>query len=450
MADQYSGKFRLYKLSDFKKLPAMRWFIKPLVPRYGVTLLFGDAKIGKKTFLGLSMACAIATGTDWCGFATIKGKVLYIGGEGFFGLLGRQAAWEKLHGVKAGDDLRLFRVPVNFFDEPEVNNALMALKIQGFQPDFVVIDTLARSMSGGKENATEDMSKVFELMDFFRAELLRQQVQEVWSDTGVEIIHHTGKEGIDYRGSSVIKGAVDAMIMAKANDLEITLTSKGYKDAADFEAFTVRCESVSVETEEGPEDVLAVKERTDSPLAAKPPTKAQEDLRKMERVLICIGNKATHAQWFEEVHKWTTTTGKDGTVKKGWTERTFDRKLKTLKEQGRVIGGGDQGDCYSVVWTEQANQAREGVQPDEPEDASEDAPKEGAEGATDNCQTTDTSSPLKGDDCGVCGFGADKAQTKHRHAENVCGSRESRTAPDSSVAMTDLASAARQQLKDGK
>jgi hypothetical protein len=345
MADQYSGKFRLYKLSDFKKLPAMRWFIKPLVPRYGVTLLFGDAKIGKKTFLALSMACAIATGTDWCGFATIKGKVLYIGGEGFFGLLRRQAAWEKLHGVQAGDDLRLFRVPVNFFDEPEVNNALMALKIQGFQPDFVVIDTLARSMSGGKENATEDMSKVFELMDFFRAELLRQHVQELWSDTGVEIIHHTGKEWIDYRGSSVIKGAVDGMIMAKANDLQITLTSKGYKDAADFEAFTVRCESVSVETEEGPEQVLAVKECIGSPSAAKQPTKAEEDLRKMEMILICMGSKKTYTEWFEEVHQQTATKGKDGKPKEGWSQKTFDRKLKKLKEQGRVIGGGEQGDC---------------------------------------------------------------------------------------------------------
>jgi RecA-family ATPase len=166
---EYSGKFRLYKLSDFKKLPAMRWFIKPLVPRYGITLLFGEAKIGKKTFLGISQACAIATGTDWCGFRTTKGKVLYIVGEGFFGVLRRVAAWEKLHGVQTGDNLRLLRVPINFFSDADVENALAALQAQGFEPDFVVIDTLARSMSGGKENATEDMSKVFELIDYFRA-----------------------------------------------------------------------------------------------------------------------------------------------------------------------------------------------------------------------------------------------------------------------------------------
>ena len=123
MDDQYSGKFRLYRLSDFETLPAMRWFIRPIIPRHGVTLIFGDAKTGKKTFTGLSMACAIATGIDWCGFPTIKGKVLYISGEGFFGLLRRQAAWEKLHGVKAGDNLRFFRVPINFFEIVEVREA---------------------------------------------------------------------------------------------------------------------------------------------------------------------------------------------------------------------------------------------------------------------------------------------------------------------------------------
>src|SRR5262249_22835595 len=136
MADQYSGKFRLYRLSDFKPLPAMRWFIKPIVPRYGVTLLFGEPKTGKKTFVGLSMACAIAAGIAWCGFPTIKGKVLYICGEGFFGVLRRVKAWEKLHGVETGDNLRLLRVPINFFEKADFENALMALKVQGFEPDF--------------------------------------------------------------------------------------------------------------------------------------------------------------------------------------------------------------------------------------------------------------------------------------------------------------------------
>jgi RecA-family ATPase len=143
------------------KLPAMRWAIKSLIVRHGTTVLYGLPKIGKKSFIGISMTCALATGKDWCGFATQPAKVLYIIGEGFYGILRRQAAWEKLHGCLAGDNLRYLRVPVNFFEELEVDAAIKALKDQGFEPDFIVIDTLARSMSGGNENDTGDMSVVF-------------------------------------------------------------------------------------------------------------------------------------------------------------------------------------------------------------------------------------------------------------------------------------------------
>jgi hypothetical protein len=432
---EYSGKFRLYKLGDFKKLPAMRWSIKPIVPRYGITLIFGEAKIGKKTFLGLSMACAIATGTAWCGFATTKGKVLYIGCEGFLGLLRRQAAWEKMHGVEAGDDLQLLRVPINFHEDAEVTQALTALKAQGFEPDFIVIDTLARSMSGGKENVTEDMTKVFEQMDHFRAELLRQQIQEFWSDAGMIIIHHADKKGLDYRGSSIIKGFVDAMIMVTTDGLEITLSSKGYKDAADFETFTVRCESISVDTEEGPEGVLAVKERVVSSLqTGKPPTKEEQDLSRMESALVCIGNKATYTQWFEEVHKWTTTKGKDGKAREGWSDSTFQRKLRKLKEQGRVTGGENQGDCYSMLFTERAQRARKGVQPDKPGGASE----ERAASQKTTVNNHSHSHLLKRDDCDDCGFGTARAQSNDSHQETDCGSPESGNCPDPAVVMTDL------------
>ena len=437
----YSGKFRLYRLSDFKILPAMRWFIKGLVPRYGSTLLYGEAKIGKKTFLGISIACAIATGTDWCGFSTIKGTVLYIGAEGFFGLLRRQRAWERLHGVKAGDDLCFLRVPINFYDKDEVKAALAALKAQGFKPDFVVIDTLARSMSGGKENATEDMSTVFEQMDFFRADLLGQQVRELWSDAGMAIIHHTGKDGLEYRGSSVIKGAVDAMIMTKADNLEITLTSKGYKDVADFETFTVRCESVEVETEDGPEQVLAVKECVAGSQAGAKPTKEEEDLNKMTTVLICLGNKATYTQWFEEVQRWTATKDADGKViKEGWSQKTFDRKLSKLKELGRVAGGENQGDCYSF-----APKAKRGVQPDKDLGREKEGPRSEESTVTNNRHVT----PFKGGDGGDGSFRDRQAPSNHRQNENDGGSPESRADQDS-VAMTDLEQQVWRNLKPGR
>lgn len=100
MSADYTGKFRLYRKSDWAKLPAMRWLIKDLVPLHGTTLLFGQPKIGKKSFIGISQACAAATGKDWCGHATRKTKVLYVVGEGFYGILRRQSAEGRTSGTQ--------------------------------------------------------------------------------------------------------------------------------------------------------------------------------------------------------------------------------------------------------------------------------------------------------------------------------------------------------------
>jgi hypothetical protein len=179
----------------------------------------------------------------------------------------------------------------------------------------------------------------------------------------------------------------------------------------------------------------------------KPPTKAEQKLAKTETCLICIGNMATHAEWFVEVHKQTATKDKDGKPKPGWSEKTFDRQRATLVEQGRVIsGGGRQGDCYSVVFTEQANNARwrAGVQPSGPEDGDEGD----AEGRVETgSKPPSPSLPLREVTVTVGGFGTDRPPPKHRQNENDGGSRESRTEPDSSVATDDLIKAAKQQLK---
>ena len=229
---EYTGKFKLYKLSDFKKLAATRYVIKTLVVKDGINVLFGEAKVGKKSFTGISMGCAVATGREWAkAFATEKMSVLYVAAEGFHGLLRRQAAWEKLNGAICGDNLQFVKVPINLFNEDDVKEALAALKAQDFKPGFVVIDTLQRSMSGGSENDTEDMSRVFELAELLRSEL---------SGATILIIHHTTKDGLNYRGSSVISGSADGLIQAVSKDLMITLSCHGFKDAAPFDTFTVR------------------------------------------------------------------------------------------------------------------------------------------------------------------------------------------------------------------
>ena len=58
-------------------------------------------------------------------------------------------------------------------------------------------------------------------------------------------------------------GAVDGLIESQYDlkSKEIKLFCRGFKDADQFEPFAVRCEPELIETEDGQQEVLAVKER---------------------------------------------------------------------------------------------------------------------------------------------------------------------------------------------
>jgi hypothetical protein len=269
------------------------------------------------------MFWALLSSLDWLsrrrarGEATEQMPVLYVAAEDFPGLLRRQAAWEKLNGATCSDNLQFVKVPINLFNEDDVKEALAALKAQGFKPGFVVIDTLQRSMSGGSENDTEDMSRVFELAELLRSEL---------SGATILIIHHTTKDGLNYRGSSVISGSADGLIQAVSKDLMITLSCHGFKDAAPFEEFSVRLE-------------LAVTELTTGSATQKQSTKDERDADTMTLCLRMppLNNKATYTQWRERVRDFTSKKevvgGKVKVVKEGWSQNTFDSKLKLVKKK---------------------------------------------------------------------------------------------------------------------
>ena len=72
-----------------------------------------------------------------------------------------------------------------------------------------------------------------------------------------------------------------------------------------------------------------------------------------------LGNKATFTDWLEQMWKYCKVK-KDDLDKKGWSKRSFARRLDTLKNTGRITGGGQQGDFYSVTHTEEAKRARGG------------------------------------------------------------------------------------------
>ena len=188
-------------------LKPIAWLVRNYVEADSLALMFGDPGCGK-SFAAIDLACCIATGTPWHGHRTTPGAVFYIAGEGQNGLDRRFAAWAQ------GNEITLHDAPIFSSSRPamlctaggaaEVANAVEQLVIAyGQNPALIVVDTLARNF-GGDENSQEDMGAFIANLDGF----LRKSGE--WNAT-VLIVHHSGHADKGRgRGSSALKGAVDA------------------------------------------------------------------------------------------------------------------------------------------------------------------------------------------------------------------------------------------------
>ena len=172
----------------------------------------------------------------------------------------------------------------------------------------------------------------------------------------VLIIAHTDKKGVDLFGSVTQFANCDVLYMLKRQEhaFEATLSCMGARDIEAPPDVTVTLGEVTIETAKGPEQNLAVISGIVGAVkkSSKKSSKKLDDLTAMETVLeLTLGNKATRTQWMAGMQNYG----------RGWSEANFDRKLGQLKIQGRVIGGGGQGEYYSVSYSEQARAARGGL-----------------------------------------------------------------------------------------
>jgi len=197
-------------------------------------------------------------------------------------------------------------------------------------PDLIIIDTLARSMVGGDESATKDMSKVFDLIDTFRCEL---------KEPTFILVHHGTKDGLTYRGSSVIAANIDGAIEVSKEGLTLKLSCPlGMKDAAEFDTFKVRLEQMPVETEDGAESVPVVKDRLDWLDMTREELGRNEELA--FSVLAAAPAGLTWSDWFKATK--VAHGGKLGSS-------NFSDIAKRLVGAGGVKGGGARGAVFQVV-----------------------------------------------------------------------------------------------------
>jgi hypothetical protein len=242
--------------------------------------VYGPSGLGK-TFLMTGCSLSVAHGQPWLGAAiTSRGSVVYVGAEGTAHFAARVRGWYAHAGVSPNESLGFYLFPeaVNLLDVAAVSRFIADAK--AVQPVLVVIDTLARCLVGADENSAKDMGLAIAACD---------RIRKLTGAT-VVLVHHTGKDGGQERGSSALRGAVDTVIALTEDAGVLKLVCEKQKDGSPFQPVKVRLVAVL-------DGQTCVATLADGPTVADlsaPRLAALETLRRIHPV----SGPVTKTEWF--------------------------------------------------------------------------------------------------------------------------------------------------------
>lgn len=293
-------------------------------------VVYGDSNSGK-TFWALSVATAIATGSDCYGRKTDPGLVVYLASEAPGSIRSRMQAIKKYHGCDL-EKLAMVPVPMNFYngdqDAHDVIELVRAIEhIKGQRVRLIIGDTLARMSAGANENSGEDMGPVMARFD------------QVATATGAAlmIIHHNGKDAAKgARGWSGIRAHIDTEIEVteKEGTRSVTVTkqrelpSKGdtiYFKLEIIEMGTTKFGGAATTCVAIPDDEA----NTTNP--HKKPTKHDENVRTLERAW--WSSNAETRDGFPYISR---SALREMLVRDGMAERTAKNKTEASRPEGII------------------------------------------------------------------------------------------------------------------
>ncbi len=247
--DQYDGdviepnrrRLQPYHVTELGNRPRREYLMKGVFDCRAFGELYGESNSGK-TFAALYMAEHIAHHWPWCGRKVRGGTVVYIAAEGGLGLEERLIAFRQHHGVDQAD-VPLYVIPASIdlcSADSDTKTLIGEIERLG-TVRLIVIDTLARALAGGNENAPDDMGAFVLNCD---------RIREA-TGAAVLVVHHSGKDqSRGGRGHSSLKAAVDTEILVENVDSLVTVTVTKQRDYPSGDIFTFKLEPVEIGTDE--------------------------------------------------------------------------------------------------------------------------------------------------------------------------------------------------------
>lgn len=263
---------KLYHADQLHELPKIHYILRNEIPGNSFVMIYGASGIGK-SFVALDYSLEMAQ----------NNTVIYMAGEGQAGFLQRVEAWKKYNEMGSGN-LFFYLNAISLLNPLDLE-PFIAL-IEPYLPDVVVIDTLARAMTGSDENSTRDMG------------LLVQACNKIMERLGctVLLVHHTSKAGNTERGNSSLRGALDMAIKVSQSDDQIVIECSKTKDSSPFPTRYVKLEPVQVQIDgETLESVVVVPSETRPQKHSDSLTNGQEKIMKLLSWSIYDGIGATWA-----------------------------------------------------------------------------------------------------------------------------------------------------------
>jgi phage/plasmid primase-like uncharacterized protein/KaiC/GvpD/RAD55 family RecA-like ATPase len=293
-------------------------------------VVYGDSNSGK-TFWALSVATAIATGTECYGRKTDPGLVIYLASEAPASIRSRMQAIKKYHGCDL-ENLAMVPVPMNFYngdqDAHDVIELVRAIEqIKGKPVRLIIGDTLARMSAGANENSGEDMGPVMARFD------------QVATATGAAlmIIHHNGKDAAKgARGWSGIRAHIDTEIeVIEKEGIRMVNVTKQRELPSKGEAIYFKLEVIEMGISKfGGAATTCVAIPDDESNATKPhkkPTKHDENVRTVERAWWSSGAEERNGLPY-----LSRSALRDLLVKDGMAERTAKNKTEASRPEGII------------------------------------------------------------------------------------------------------------------
>lgn len=210
--------FKLRSETEQDRAPDPVWLIPGVLQEETLALFYGPEN-SFKSFLVLDLALSAAAGLPWASYGAKPEAggyppsrpltVVYVAGEGSRAIEKvRRPAWRASRGVDRPLSFYTVEAMPEFRDVAQVEALVEEIETSGVDPDVIVIDTLARAMTGLDENSAKDTGILVAGLDHLKRRFRCSVIG----------IHHSGKDAQKgARGSTNLPASFDARFAVSAD-----------------------------------------------------------------------------------------------------------------------------------------------------------------------------------------------------------------------------------------